>query len=224
MATKTENYHLEKPEEDDFYRIGTQNENIDKIDLELNKVKSSITSMPQEEILEKIDNKIGSSKDYENQGSIFAKLNGLIQWFTSTWTANRAAKLDSISAIESNLTGLSSNLGTKASIANVSGDAIARIANAHKNAEDVSAKIGIVGNYTNRKPFKSVQYGTFRIEPQETEKTYYFSPVDINKCLITFQGDYSGNAFVTAFTNNSFSFFFRTKMGGTASYRIVEFY
>lgn len=51
MATNTENYNLVKPDENDYYDIGIQNDNMDKIDAELKKAENhradSIAHMTQ---------------------------------------------------------------------------------------------------------------------------------------------------------------------------------
>ncbi len=44
MATNTTNYNLEKPSEDDFYDVGVQNDNMDKVDTALHELQEDINT------------------------------------------------------------------------------------------------------------------------------------------------------------------------------------
>ena len=66
--------------------------------------------------LDDIKGKIGATTDTggtTTAGGIFAKLNAILQQFSSNWTAVRAGKLDKLDTMESNISALSSRGGIK---------------------------------------------------------------------------------------------------------------
>ncbi len=117
MTKHTENYGLNKPESNDFYDVGIGNGNLDVIDDLIKGNEAAIDDIAgigrtTETVVGayamaeaasgqvgNVDNKIGTTGDTGGSttvGSIFAKLNALLQKFVSVWTDGRAAKLDNL--------------------------------------------------------------------------------------------------------------------------------
>lgn len=115
--THTEHYGLNKPESNDFYDVSIGNDNLDTIDELIKENEDAIENIAGEGRTTEtvvgayaavqqaagqvgnVDSKIGSTGDTGGSatvGSVFAKLNALLQKFVSVWTDGRAAKLDNL--------------------------------------------------------------------------------------------------------------------------------
>ncbi len=117
MAKHTEHYGLNKPESSEFYDVGIGNGNLDVIDDLIKGNEDAIEEIAgagrttetvvgayaaaQQAVgqVGNVDSKIGSIGDTGGSttaGSVFAKLNAILQKFVSVWTDARAAKLDNL--------------------------------------------------------------------------------------------------------------------------------
>lgn len=96
MAEFTENYNLEKPAQTDFYNVEVQNSNMEKIDAA---IAAAGANPEMEQQVAEIDGKLGTAQDTGGtvtSGSVFAKLNTILQQFLNHWTAARAERLDNV--------------------------------------------------------------------------------------------------------------------------------
>ncbi len=115
VTNKTENYGLNKPEQDDFYNVDDFNENADIIDEQLKALSNSIGNAAQESSLDIIDEKIGETGDTngtKTSGTVFGKLNKVItdnESHTAIWTSTRAGYIDAINTNASNASARAEN-------------------------------------------------------------------------------------------------------------------
>lgn len=119
MAKHTEHYGLTKPEANDFYDIEVGNTNLDVINELIKGNEEAIEDIAgpgrtMETVVGayaeaqqaagqvgSVDGKIGSTGDVGGSttaGSVFAKMNAVLQKFVAAWTDGRAAKLDNLDA------------------------------------------------------------------------------------------------------------------------------
>ncbi|MEL7625206.1 MAG: hypothetical protein AAGU12_16700 [Clostridiales bacterium] len=119
MAKHTEHYGLTKPEANDFYDVEVGNTNLDVINELIKGNEEDIEDIAgpgrtTETVVGayaeaqqaagqvgSVDGKIGSTGDVGGSttaGSVFAKMNAVLQKFVAAWTDGRAAKLDNLDA------------------------------------------------------------------------------------------------------------------------------
>ncbi len=119
MAKHTEHYGLTKPEANDFYDVEIGNTNLDVINELIKGNEEAIEDIAgpgrtTETVVGayaeaqqaagqvgSVDEKIGNAGDTGGSttaGSVFAKMNAVLQKFVAVWTDGRAAKLDNLDA------------------------------------------------------------------------------------------------------------------------------
>jgi len=99
MSQLTENFGLEKPDENEYLGIQVINNNMDKIDTAIAAAANNETTTRIDANVTDIKGKIGATTDTggtTTAGGIFAKLNAILQQFLSNWTVARAVKLDNL--------------------------------------------------------------------------------------------------------------------------------
>lgn len=228
MEKETTYYHLKKPEREDFYDIEIQNENMDIIDGAMKELNNQLEGVVSQETLQNIENKLGSTNDKEDTGSIFAKLNTLFQWFTSHWTINRAGKIDSIPTISSNLSTLAGNLGTKASAPNSNGDAIARIAALNNKILDGMNTLDTMQTKYTQGTVKFNQFGFFQFNSEELEKEIVLGKEVVESNCICIVSGYHSSTLKVAYYNGIVNGKLKIGYGGQYQlygyYMLLEFY
>lgn len=144
-------------------------------------------------------------------GTVMAKLNAILTWFTGTWTSARAGYLDTTVSsratqayAESAYTNIMSRADVATSTRESEANALARynsqigyLAAIQAYVDTLETTIAAINANTVRGAVKSVQRGVITV-PRNTDKfTITISAVEPNKCHVSFTGNGSSSQYVS---------------------------
>jgi hypothetical protein len=193
---------------------------IDNLDATVSSRASSTDLSNVNTNISTLSTKIGTTTDAAGSttaGTIFAKLNAVLSYFTSTWTNGRATKIDNIDATVS-------SRATQASV-----NALETEANALARYNALNSAISNVNTNAARGVVKSVQRGvtTGVIGGSAENFTINLSQVVASKCLVNIYGipyyyESSAGLYVVALSNTQLQV--KVYAAGCFSWEVVEFY
>lgn len=214
MANYTENYNLKKPDQDDFYNVEDQNENMDKIDAELKTLADSMDGSDVVNAVSEVSTKIGENTDTAGTITVFARLKQIYDYLVSVLSSTRAAKIDNLDAVVSSrqaswgattthagridaaISSRASQVSVNAISTNVGSnvDAASATGSLHAKIKDIKDFIALNGS-----PIKSIQRG--RINGNSSGSVVIsIANIDPSKCFVNIQGFFLSSSSSSGFT------------------------
>ncbi|MEA5085593.1 MAG: hypothetical protein VB018_15845 [Lachnospiraceae bacterium] len=179
----------------------------------------------KEASVQTVNTKVGTYSDTASNTptTLFAGIKGLIAWFTGTWTAARAAKVDTVDT-NTAVNNTASKTGT---ISQKESYGISLLENGTYGLS--ALKTAITGGSI--PIIKSVQLLVFVVPTNGSEITISISSVTTSKCLVLIDGTTTASTVgysvsINSFASTSITMKCGAKSAGTSNHscQIIEFY